>query len=545
MIKRFESVCESAATLVQRRQGTFLSLYVLVFLVYFLRLDWAREMWTDEFYSLYISRQPLGEMWKAILTGADQHPPLFYLLTHYCLAVFGENQFVLRVPATLGFLLMTLCVFRFTLNRLPAVYAFLAMVFPLLTGAVYYGQEGRGYGLVLGFATLSLLCWQTAADEGRGRLIALVGMAVGLSAAVGCHYYASFVLLPLAAGEIVRTASRGRPDWPVWIAFSAPVLTLVAFLPAIQSAMTYGPTFWAAPLLRYAFEYFHILFRDSAVPLVGGVLVLTAYAQLSKGSASDVRPAADGLRTHEIAALAVAVALPLVVVLLAKIGAGGFHSRYVLFPVVAFAIMLAASVAVLPMNRAVAGSVALGLCLLWISVRASDRLMKIWSSDNGNSEYTFLRVSGDSGMPIVVSDTSILFRLAYYGPEDISKRVVYLADPEAQLRYMKHDTVDKGLLALRPWFPVNVQPYREYVDQSRDFLVYGPMDGNWNWLVYAFAADGVQPELLTVRDGRLLLRVRPRTELRVTRTRYSDGRVAASGNTHPKAVVPARQVVNP
>ena len=402
---------------------------------------------------------------------------------------------------------MTLCVFRIAANRVPAVFAFIAMVFPLLTGAVYYAQEGRGYGLVLGFLSLALLCWQMAADEHRARGLCLAGLALSLSMAVGSHYYAVFGLVPLAAGEISHTIVTRRPDWPIWMAFSAPLLILLASLPAIQSARTYGPNFWAVPLMRDAGEYFHIMFRESVVPIVAAVTVLSAYSHWSKGSPAKAAGRSEGLRTHELVALATAIALPVVVVAAAKIGTGGFYPRYVLFPVVAFSILIAASIAAVSSRRAVAGVVILMLCLAWVFVKVSTRLSQSGTVPDG-SEYSFIRANGDARLPIVVSESLVLFYLSYYAPADIARRIVYLADAEASLKFLKHDTVDKGLLALRPWFPLNVQPYRDYLCSRREFLVYGVMDGDWNWLMSAFTEEKITTTLLAGRGNRLMLHIR-------------------------------------
>lgn len=505
--ERFERACAWVSGFAQRRQTLLLAVYSACFLTYFLWMDLYRDMWSDEFYSLYISRLPLSEMWKAILTGADQHPPLYYFLTHVCLRLFGENQFVVRLSATLGFLVMTLCVFRITASRVPAVFAFVAMVFPLLTGAIYYAQEGRGYGLVLGFLSLALLCWQMATDEHRVRGLCLAGLALSLSMAVGSHYYAVFALVPLAAGEISRSIVTRRLDWPIWMAFSAPLVTVLASLPAIQSARMYGPNFWAVPLMRYAGDYFHIMFHESVVPIVAAVILLTGYSHWSKGPRLKAAGHREGLRTHELVALATVTALPVVIIVAAKIGTGGFHPRYVLFPIVGFSVLMAASIAAVSNHRAVVGVVILTLCIAWMSVKVSTRLSQAGPVSAG-SEYSFLRETGNAALPIVVSESSVLFHVSYYAPADIAKRIVYLADTEASLEFLKHDTVDKGLLALRPWFPLNVQPYRDYLCSRREFLVYGLMDGNWNWLMSAFARDKIPISILGARGNRVMLHVR-------------------------------------
>src|SRR5262245_21872418 len=70
-----------------------------------------RAMWIDEVLTFYESPLPCPEMKKALLTGADQHPPTFLALTNASMKLFGAGPLGLRAPAIVGVLLMELCVF--------------------------------------------------------------------------------------------------------------------------------------------------------------------------------------------------------------------------------------------------------------------------------------------------------------------------------------------------------------------------------------------------------------------------------------------------
>ena len=72
--------------------------------------------------------------------------------------------------------------------------------------------------------------------------------------------------------------------------------------------------------------------------------------------------------------------------------------------------------------------------------------------------------------------------LTYYAPPDISSRIVYLADPQASIRYFGHDTVDRGIIDLKPWFPVQVEEYGPYIVSHERFLLYARVRGERDWL---------------------------------------------------------------
>jgi len=96
--------------------------------------------------------------------------------------------------------------------------------------------------------------------------------------------------------------------------------------------------------------------------------------------------------------------------------------------------------------------------------------------------------------------------LAYYAPQDIASRVVYLADPEMSLRHLGHTTVDQGILDLKPWFRLNVEEYGPYVASQQRFLVYGSM-GFLEWLLYELPAANRMIELRSQNEDRLLFLV--------------------------------------
>src|ERR1700729_4017617 len=60
--------------------------------------------WEDEFFTYYLSRtSSWHDLLQALATGADQHPPSFYYLTHLSTTVFGSSHAIVRLPAILGF----------------------------------------------------------------------------------------------------------------------------------------------------------------------------------------------------------------------------------------------------------------------------------------------------------------------------------------------------------------------------------------------------------------------------------------------------------
>jgi 4-amino-4-deoxy-L-arabinose transferase-like glycosyltransferase len=246
----FEDCAETVRVLCDRRRMWLLGAVSLVYFTATSLLASRKPMWNDELFTYFIAQAPsLSGIWSALLTGADQTPFPFYVLTRWSLGLFGVNEWALRLPEMIGVWVAGLCLFHITARQTEGLYGFVAMVFLFVTGANLYSYEARPYGLVLAFSSLAWLCWQQA-TSGRSRKLSVLGLAASLAAAVCCHYYAVFVFIPLGVGEFVRSVVRQRVDWPIWFAMTGALSPLLFLSPLIQQARTYSQGFWARPSLQ-------------------------------------------------------------------------------------------------------------------------------------------------------------------------------------------------------------------------------------------------------------------------------------------------------
>ncbi len=185
---------------------------------------WAREkpFWYDELFTIYMCRlESFGAMWTALKDGADLTPPFLYLAVKWSQAVFGENHVGTRVPMMIGFWLMSLSLYLFLRQRTTATLALVGALFPFATNAFSYAFEARSYGIVLGGAGLALVCWQRAGNVSRRKLW-LVGLSLSLGLALLTHCYAILLLFPFFLGEVARTLTGRRVDWPIWLCLLTP-----------------------------------------------------------------------------------------------------------------------------------------------------------------------------------------------------------------------------------------------------------------------------------------------------------------------------------
>jgi len=116
----------------------------------------VQDLWRDEAFSFFMASQHIGEILKT--TAIDFSPPLYYILLHYWMQLFGTTEVVMR-SLSLGFHLLTcyvlieilIHVFHFSFRR-ALIYFPLFLTAPFL---LYYGFEARMYAMVAFFVTLS------------------------------------------------------------------------------------------------------------------------------------------------------------------------------------------------------------------------------------------------------------------------------------------------------------------------------------------------------------------------------------------------------
>jgi dolichyl-phosphate-mannose-protein mannosyltransferase len=492
------SLWERIANSRPRAWLVFLCLYIGPTVV----LARQKLFWDDEFFTLYLSTsRNWSDLMAALSTGADQHPPSFYWLTHLVLGAFGTSSVTLRLTSIVGFAVMCGCLYEVVGRQLNREWGFCVMILPLACPYYYYAVEARGYGLEIAFAGLALLAWMLAA-EGRSRMWTIPLLAISVCGAVASHYYAMLLVLALGAGELTRTISRRRVDWPVWLAFGASVLPVLAFSKVIAAAHTYAAHFWAIPHWRaMAGWYRDALGCTLALPLALGALALLP---LFPPAARPFSPKPIKLWTA-IAVLALAI-LPVVAVVSAKFITNAFTDRYAIaaFPGVCILLTIALS-RILREARGAAAAIWLVMVVLFAGMAFRQSLREREELSNIQETAAFLRANS-AGAPVVMSDLTRFHRLSFYARRDLGSRLVLLADPEKSIRYMSTDTVDRGLLDLNPWFPLNVRWFHEWIAEHPSFLVWASI-GDWSWIPNGVADLGALASLKAVLKECVLMSV--------------------------------------
>jgi Dolichyl-phosphate-mannose-protein mannosyltransferase len=494
----------------QRRFGPTIVLaawFSAVYLPATLLLASRKQLWNDELFTFYIARVPnFRDIWGALLTGAEQIPPAFYWITRVFLGNSADSHAAIRLPEILGFWLMGVCLIAIVSRRAPPAYGVVAALAPLFTGAYAYAFEARPYGVVLGLAGLALLCWQRA--EARRGMFWTAGLGATLAAAVSMHYYAVLLLVPLAAAEAIHVWRLRRMRWSVWIALALGVSPLLFYLPLIRGARTYSGTFWARPGASSIAEFMTFLFGQSALPLAA-VLVWAGVHVLVRWKAEKPPEGRPEVPLEEVAAVLGYMAFPVLAVVLGKAVTGAYTHRYALPAVIGVSVFGAWALSVVFGGRSRPALLIAALLSCVFFARVSWEFREI--SRTAAQQATmigFLQNQTDASLPVVIADPHLFFELSHYAPRELADRLRYFADAKLAVRFVGTDTVDRGLLAMREWAPLHVEPFRPPATPGHAFLIYGH-PAPFAWLVPELASLHVPMVVIDSVEDRLLLLAGP------------------------------------
>jgi len=312
-----------------------------------IRFVTASALWLDEAQTVAIARLPLGDLAEGLRH--DGAPPLFYVLLHGWMSIFGESDFSVRfLPGV--FAVAALPVAWLAGRRLGGRSVAWAAVLLLAVSpfAVRYATEARMYSLVVLLVLVGYLAVVELLERPGSRR-ATIGVGVVTGTLLLTHYWSLYLLVVTAATLFVV---RRRAPSPVregahraMVAMAVGSLAFVPWLPAFLYQARHTGTPWGgAGRLRSMIDtVFHFSGGYWDPGLVLGLITYGLIGLALLGRAVDghriefdlhTRPGGRHLAVVGFGTLAVAIVATVV-------GRSAFAVRYasVMFPMV---ILLAA-----------------------------------------------------------------------------------------------------------------------------------------------------------------------------------------------------------
>jgi mannosyltransferase len=167
------------------------------------------SVWVDEAFSARVANLGVVDLVRTA-TSEDTNPPLYYVLLHAWISVFGDSEAALRSLSAVVGVLLVFVVFklgeRLSSPRAGLLAALFAAVSEFL---VRYSQEARVYSLLALLAACSYYFLLDVLDRMSPWRVA--GYVLFTTAMLYAHTYGLFVLAAQMA--FVLVALLWRPDW--------------------------------------------------------------------------------------------------------------------------------------------------------------------------------------------------------------------------------------------------------------------------------------------------------------------------------------------
>ena len=171
-----------------------LSLFIL-FICIFLRLYCLgyESLWTDEAFSALFPARPFNEwLWLK----EEVHPPLYYVLMHYCL-IFGHDEFAVRLPSAICGIITLVFSFKLANGKENSSEALLTLILLGLSSmAVFTDRMARMYSLLCMLCVLAAFFLKKALKQEKG-IFPWIGYVTASVALLYTHYSAFIFLLSL------------------------------------------------------------------------------------------------------------------------------------------------------------------------------------------------------------------------------------------------------------------------------------------------------------------------------------------------------------
>ncbi len=203
----------------------------------------TRSLWLDEGSSFAIASQHGASLWRGIKNDGG-NMLLYYLLLHVVVSLFGGAAWVMRLPSLLadaatGGLVVAIGL-RLLRDRRQAVAGGLLTVISL--PLLYWGQDARGYALMVALATASMLSFIILLEGSRSRAAPAAYVLTTLAALYVGYDAGLLILVQLAALWVVRERAT------LVLGCLATVAALGVPLLVLALDRGSGQLFWVPPL---------------------------------------------------------------------------------------------------------------------------------------------------------------------------------------------------------------------------------------------------------------------------------------------------------
>jgi uncharacterized membrane protein len=223
----------------------------------------ARSLWLDEFASWVFASRDL----QGVLRSEPTNPPLYYLILHFWIGLFGSAEWALRSLSVVPSVASVWLVWRLGRRLCNREVALIAAVYQSVsTFQIYYAQEARCFSLLTSFLLIAAICLWSALNTGapRQRCFWFAGYTISVALALYTHFITCFFVAGFGLFVLLRRRKNLIPS------ATATAIAVALFFPWLQQMLAAGRS--GGQVRRYLMlklpqAYFSFLYGDTLLPL--------------------------------------------------------------------------------------------------------------------------------------------------------------------------------------------------------------------------------------------------------------------------------------
>lgn len=243
----------------------------------------GESLWHDEAVTSQIAGLKFSELISWVINTNDNNPPLYYMIMHFWIYLFGNSEFSLRLPSAIfgtGSIFMIYMVGRLMLSKPTSLIA--ALILAVSVFNIEYSQEARAYSL-MAFLTLCSFYFYLKILGGSKSYFTAGYVLVSLLL-IYSHFYGLFVLVVQNVFSFTRFFEKrdvfSIKSW-ILIQLIIGLLFIPGFLIWFKDAAAIQKGFWLSPPAFYDIGVYAYHFSGRNYVLCVFLIILAALSLTS------------------------------------------------------------------------------------------------------------------------------------------------------------------------------------------------------------------------------------------------------------------------
>jgi len=269
--------------MINRKRCTSYILLAILVIGLFLRIcDLGTEsIWFDEGFSISVANLNLFSIIGGV--SGDPHPPLYYVILHYWIILFGDNEFSTRFLSVIfGFFAIFMIYKVGTLIFNKNIGMLSSLLLALSVFHIHYSQEVRMYGLIALLTLLSFYFFIKLLDRTSFTFTVSIGYIISSILLMYTHVFGLFIII--AQNIYLFTLFLSKEEYKLnfrrWILFQ--IILFILYIPwisiLINSIFEIQSGFWIpVPTMRSILQTFRT-YSSGRTLLLLLFLILSAFS---------------------------------------------------------------------------------------------------------------------------------------------------------------------------------------------------------------------------------------------------------------------------